>query len=115
MEPPETPAGEMEAAGAPSPKKARTKPPSMPASVVVQFSSSTGEVTGPQIDLPTDSTPTQMEMIINELRQQQDQKVRRQGSHACTSAPMGMTDNLATLEQYFPDAPALKIVSSSRG
>lgn len=65
----------MEAAGAPSPKKARTKPPSMPASVVVQFSSSTGEVTGPQIDLPTDSTSTQMEMIINELRQQQDQKV----------------------------------------
>jgi len=40
----------------------------LPASMVVQFQDATGERTGPQIDMPTDSTPAQLELLINELR-----------------------------------------------
>lgn len=70
------------ASDAPSPKRLKTntgdKTPAVnvPQSVVVQFVSSTGELTGPQIDLPSESTPTQMEMLINELRSNQEGKVR---------------------------------------
>lgn len=60
----------------PTPKRAKKAVP-LPASVVVQFQSSAGEVTGPQIDLPTDSTPAQLELLINELRTQNEGKVGR--------------------------------------
>jgi ribosome assembly protein 4 len=58
-------------------KKAKTNSskaaPPLPASVVVQFQSTQGESTGPQVDLPTDSTPAQLELLINELRKAQGQ------------------------------------------
>lgn len=58
----------------PASKKARTgKAAPLPASVVVQFQSTQGESTGPQVDLPTDSTPAQLELLINELRRTQGQ------------------------------------------
>ena len=63
-----------------NPKRAKKAVP-LPASVVVQFKSSAGEVTGPQIDLPTDSTAAQLELLINELRQQGERKVSNSGGH----------------------------------
>lgn len=57
----------------PATKKAKTGPPLLPASVVVQFQSTQGERTGPQVDLPTDSTPAQLEQLVNELRKAQGQ------------------------------------------
>ena len=58
----------------PASKRAKTdKAAPLPASVVVQFQSTQGESTGPQVDLPTDSTPAQLELLINELRRAQGQ------------------------------------------
>lgn len=64
---------------APSPKKmrvtAKEEAVTVPQSVVVQFMSTEGEATGPQIDLPTDSTIQQMEDLLNQLRGASDVKV----------------------------------------
>ncbi|CAM9843327.1 unnamed protein product, partial [Heterosigma akashiwo] len=43
-----------------------------PASVIVQFSDVEGKNTGPNIDIPADSTPEQMEALINQLIQKRD-------------------------------------------
>jgi hypothetical protein len=66
----------------------RARPGGMPESVVVQFVAATGETTGPQIDLPTSSTPEQMEMIINQLRENPEGKVSRgRAFHGAMSLP----------------------------
>ena len=40
--------------------------------VIIQFHSSEGEPTGPQLDLPHDVTPQQLETLLNGLLQQEE-------------------------------------------
>lgn len=94
---------------APASKKAKTSggkaTPPLPASVVVQFQSTAGESTGPQVDLPTDSTPAQLELLINELRRAQGQDgedalVLGKVPYSCYVNDVEVTDSLrGTLEE----------------
>lgn len=42
-------------------------PARMSGSVIAQFETAEGERTGPQLDIPVDTTPSQLQLIINEL------------------------------------------------
>lgn len=52
-------------------KQAKTETKSLPktANVIIQFQSSDGHVTGPQLDVPHDVTPLQLETLLNGLLQ----------------------------------------------
>lgn len=81
-------------------KKAK-KLPTLPGSMVVQFQDATGKQTGPRIDLPTDSTPAQLELLINELRKATDPTEESQGKvpYSCYINDVEVLDSLRdTLE-----------------
>ena len=57
----------------PPPAKQRKLDPDTPAAnVIIQFQSPEGEPTGPQLDLPHDVTPQQLETLLNGLLQQEE-------------------------------------------
>ncbi|KAK9812657.1 hypothetical protein WJX72_001417 [[Myrmecia] bisecta] len=56
----------------PPTKQQKLNPVELPSNIIVQFQSETGDTTGPQLDLPHDATPAQLEMLLNGLLQNDD-------------------------------------------
>jgi hypothetical protein len=65
-----------EAAAAPKIRPWKVKPaePEHPSSIIVQFQATTGEVTGPQIEVPFGTTRDQLEQILNSVLGSVDDK-----------------------------------------
>ena len=60
------------AAGAAAGGSKAPAPPAPPVNVIIQFQSSAGDTTGPQLDLPSSATPAQLESLLNGLLNNED-------------------------------------------